>query len=190
MSCHHKVALVVGHSRRIDSRIEGGAVSVGGVSEHKYNSLLADMIQDRLSKKQITSFVVSKAEGSGYTAAMKWISQEIDSRGATVAIELHFNSASQSARGSEWLAWHTSKNGQMLASLLAKHSARWAIPSRGVKLRNKTHRGAGFLSETKCPAVIGEPFFGSNILDWRFGVDSMDLIADTYTSAIEEYVRV
>ena len=99
----HKIALAVGHSRLQGGKIEGGAVSVGKVSEHTYNSDLAVKIQAELSNRGISSFIVSRYQGTGYTAPQKWLASELKDRGATFAVELHFNAAGEAATGHEWL---------------------------------------------------------------------------------------
>lgn len=165
-----KVGICIGHSRKINGRTEGGAVSVVGVSEHAYNSEIAKLILDRLSEFGIEGFIVSEYQGNGYTAAQKWLASYLKSRGATVAIELHFNQAeSDTATGHEWLFWASSGKGRELAkdldaSMLSEFPG---FRQRGIKPKGHGDRGAEFLKLTHCPAVIAEPFFGSNPDDWQ-----------------------
>ena len=185
-----KVAICLGHSRKINGRIEGGAVSVAGVSEHKFNSELAPLILDHLSSFEIEAFIVSEYEGGGYTAAQKWLASYIKSRGATVAIELHFNSASPAATGHEWLFWASSANGRRLAKELDESMLEMFpdFKRRGVKALGSSDRGGEFLKLTHCPAVIAEPFFGSNHEDWReIGVNGKQNLAQAIAIGLRKY---
>jgi N-acetylmuramoyl-L-alanine amidase len=160
-----KVALCIGHSRTVGGRIEGGAISALGESEHAYWSVVAPLIAERLS---LPSIIVSRYGGSGYGAAMKWVAAHLRAERVGVAIELHFNSSgSPASRGHEWLYWHRSPRGAALArSLSSFYDA--AFPGRierGAKPIQAGGRGAGFLRGTHCPAVVAEPFFGSHLAE-------------------------
>lgn len=184
------IAICVGHSRQIKGKTEGGAVSVGGVSEHSYNYDLAQIIRSELSKMVIASFIVSEYKGAGYTAAQKWLSGYIKGLGATLALELHFNSAAPSAEGHEWLHWATSKNGQKLATAISVEFSE-EFPDRkkrGVKPIGSADRGGEFLKLTHCPAVICEPFFGSNQNEWRFAEANQSKIGLVIAKGIRDYL--
>lgn len=165
-----KVALCVGHSRRIGGRVEGGAVSVGNVSEHSYNKDLAEKIKHWLDEFGIPSIIVSNYAGSGYTAAQKWLAGYLKEEGVTAAVELHFNSSDNpTATGHEWLFWASSSKGRILAKELDASMLEMFpdFKQRGIKPRGSGDRGAEFLKLTHCPSVIAEPFFGSNREDWE-----------------------
>ncbi len=164
-----KLALCVGHSRKINGRTEGGAVSVAGVNEWAYNSELARLILDHLSEMGIEAFIVSEYQGNGYTAAQKWLASYIKSRGATVAVEAHFNSSDNpSATGHETLFWASSVKGRQLAKDVDSAMLEMFpdFKQRGIKPKGSGDRGAEFLKLTSCPSIILEPFFGSNPEDW------------------------
>ena len=176
------IALCVGHSRPNDS----GASSVTGVTEWDYNSKLADLISKNL---KITHKVYSTYKGSSYWNSMKWLAKTLRADDIEAAIELHFNAATPSANGHEWLFWHTSSKGRLFARAL-RDSFEDCYPdlrSRGIKPRQKRSRGAGFLRLTSCPALIAEPFFGSNTENWDFAIKNMEDIASTISSGIELY---
>ena len=105
------IALCVGHSRPNDS----GASSVTGVSEWDYNSELAEMIGRKL---HLPYKVYSVYKGTGYVTAMKWLAKKLHDDRVDTAVELHFNAASPKATGHEWLYWHTSEKGRLLARAL------------------------------------------------------------------------
>lgn len=185
------VALCVGHSRKIHGHPEGGAVSVGGVSEWTYNRELAAMVQELLAKARVKSRVYDAYQGSGYGSAQQWLASNLRLDGATLAVELHFNAAdSPAATGHEWLYWATSKNGQRLAECLSAEMCLGVpqLKTRGIKPKTASDRGAEFLKGTHCPAVIAEPFFGSNPADWQTSVDRKQSIARAIACGILEYL--
>ena len=131
------VAICVGHSRYINGKRDGGAVSFGGVSEWTFNRDLAFEIDRILREKGVQSFVIDDYRGSGYTDSMRWLASEIKAKGATVAIECHFNAATGTAKGHEWLFWQTSKGGKALATAL-RGAYEEAFPmsvNRGIKAK-------------------------------------------------------
>ena len=182
------VALCIGHSRFINGKRDGGAVSVGNVNEWTYNSELADMIQGRLENMGIASKVYDEYVGVGYTAAMKWVATQLDKDNVDAAVELHFNSAGADATGHEWLYWHSSQKGFALASK-ADHEMRRLIPgfkARGCKPLSSGSRGAEFCRLTPCPAIITEPFFGSNKADWDIAVNNKEEIAEAIALSLAQ----
>jgi N-acetylmuramoyl-L-alanine amidase len=183
------VAICVGHSRSSRGRIEGGAVSVGGESEWSYNRQLAEMISDEIGP--IDTITISKYEGAGYTSAQRWLARTLKDYGATIAIELHFNSSSNpTANGHEWLYWGNSKKGKELAGSISKEmqSIVGEIRPRGVKPRFAGDRGAEFLRGTHCPAVICEVGFGSNADDWNTMIKKKNDIARAIARGIKNYL--
>lgn len=186
-----KVAICVGHSRRKRGRIEGGAVSLGGISEHEFNSDIAVRLRAKLSSYGIQSEVFDDYPGSGYTAAMQHLASDIRKYGADIAIELHFNDAdSNDANGYEYLCWHTSTKGRRLATIfLSEHGRKFpSRKARGVvRIDSEKKKGGGFLRHTHCPAVICEPFFGRNPAEWLAYNKNRDALADVYADAIRKY---
>jgi N-acetylmuramoyl-L-alanine amidase len=123
---------------------------------------------------------------------MQWLAAHLAERGADAAIELHFNSAGESARGHEWLYWKTSKSGKRLADSL-DYEMRLQFPpvihpARGIKPRNSLDRGAEFLRRPHCPAIIAEPFFGSNAEDWKLATLHKDKVAIAIANGLAEWV--
>jgi N-acetylmuramoyl-L-alanine amidase len=185
------VAICIGHSRSVGGRIEGGAVSVDGESEWSYNRQLAEMIVDELGQRTIDTVEISKYEGSGYGSAQRWLAKRLKECKATIAIELHFNSADDpKANGHEWLYWNSSKNGKALATSLNDNMRLIVsdIKYRGVKPRFPGDRGAEFLHGTHCPAVICEVGFGSNQNDWDAMVEKKVDIARGIAYGLMEYL--
>jgi N-acetylmuramoyl-L-alanine amidase len=169
------IGICIGHSRRIAGRRDGGAVSRAGWSEWAWNSGVAGHMQKALHVAGQRTVIVDAYQGEGYDAAMRWLAGHLKSLGVVVAVELHFNFAGPTATGHEWLHWRGSREGQRLAE---RFDARFAaavpqLQRRGLKERmpgrlappGHNNRGWQFLGWTHCPAIIAEPFFGSNAED-------------------------
>ncbi len=180
------IALCVGHSRQGDC----GAIAVNGqTSEYDYNCDLADRIIDKV---KLPVRVYDSYSGNGYTSSMKWLARKLRDDNVDIAVELHFNSATPSATGHEWLYWETSEQGRLLARSL-RDSMEDSFPtltSRGIKGRRKGSRGAAFLRLTHCPAVIAEPFFGSNRCDWDLALNHKEGIALSIASGLRLYTNL
>ena len=187
-----RIALCIGHSRKINGRRDGGATSVGGISEWNYNHTLADLIGAHLTRNRLQWFILDDYQGIGYVTSMRWVAGQIAERGADVAIELHFNSATPTARGHEWLYWHSSAAGKRLAESL-DYEMRiqlppHTLPARGKKPVEASGRGSEFLRRTHAVAAIAEPFFGSNEDDWKIASTHQDKIAIAIANGIAEWV--
>ena len=179
-----KVAICVGHSRINDS----GARSVGGVTEWAYNNQVAEDLKKKLKARAIASEVVNDYPFKSYSKSMRWLGEK--TWGFDVAIELHFNSySSSSAKGYEYLYYHKSKQGRLLAQCFRDAHA-IGVPAqhnRGIKGITIGQRGFGFLSKTKPTSVICEPFFGSNPTEWVLFDGNEDQLADIYADALQKY---
>lgn len=186
--CPSLIALCLGHARSGDQ----GAVSVGGVSEEMWHRRVGMLtqVQTRLAGYGIRSIVVEQYEGNSYVEAMTWLARHLRSRGATAAVEFHFNSGPASAWGHETLYHEFSRYGVRLAEMV---EARWGRdlpgPRRGVQPRSTGQRGALFLSRTHCPAAILEPFFGSNRQDWEYFSGAPERLADSTAAGIADFAK-
>lgn len=156
------IALCVGHSRSGDS----GAVALNGVSEHSFYS--GEYVEELAAILRLAGFdvvIIDEYEGSSYGSAMAWLAAELKTLGVDFAVELHFNSASETAEGFEFMHWHLSKKGVIAAVAMQNKFAELAPDNknRNVEpLGDEAHeRGVLFASLTHCPAVIAEPHFGS-----------------------------
>lgn len=186
MSKPVKVGVCVGHSRSGDQ----GAVSVDGTTEQRFNNSLAALVCEELRLLGLQAFMASRYEGVGYMGAMKWIAKKLDDAGVTHAVELHFNAANGQARGHEWLHWHRSAGGKKLAAGIHESFRKEfpELPDRGLKPIEGSDRGSGFLSQTRCPAVICEPFFGDNAGDWKVATERKGALAKAIAAGIANAV--
>ena len=179
------VGICVGHSRPNDA----GALSVTGVNEWLYNVRLGALLKKNLYDEGVSSILYDEYEGSSYGSAMRWLSNKMAEDNVTVAIELHFNSASPTAEGCEMLYYHNSTQGKRLATMLQREViVEYNTKNRGIKPMQRFSRGGGFLVKTKCPAVICEPFFGSNEREWRMFSTSRSLLARVYARGIKNFL--
>ena len=189
------IAICIGHSRKIKGRYDGGAYSTTLKSNEKdFNSKVADHLQEMLFLNGVKSVIIDDYNGNGYGSAMSNLAEDIRAKNAILAIELHFNSAQPSANGHEWLFWESSINGQKLAKCF-KSSFSKAFPdalNRGLKPINQKDRGGAFLKLTHCPAIITEPFFGSNYRDsLPFATESGAMkLARVYCDALLTYMSL
>jgi N-acetylmuramoyl-L-alanine amidase len=177
------VAICVGHSRAGDN----GAANVFGVYEWHFNKPLADRVAELIRDSGHLASVVGHYNGNSYGSAMTDAAKQVKMLCADATLELHFNAAgSTSATGFEFLCWHSSKRSGDLATSMQKAFQK-AFPdqrNRGVKLNTPADRGSGFLQKTHCPAVICEPFFGSNPHDTAFFNTHREELACAYADGI------
>jgi len=179
------IAICVGHSRKIGGRYDGGAYSPWlKINERDFNLEVASKLAKLLAQNGIKSTIISDYKGSGYGSAMMDVARQVEALKADYAIELHFNSASPSASGHEWLYWHSSSRGKALSQAFQGQFGidHPNIKSRGLKAITAQDRGGSFLRYTHCPSAILEPFFGSNLTDCK--QITADGVAKSYAKAL------
>lgn len=184
------IAICIGHSRKINGRYDGGAFSDHlGKNERGLNLEVAGIMSRILDRAGEDCTVISDYAGNGYSAAMRDVAGQVKAVHASLAIELHFNAASPSANGHEWLYWTSSAAGKRLAQ--AFHDAFApdfpGIKSRGIKPLSPGDRGAEFVRLTHCPSILAEPFFGTNTNDCS--QITANRLAESYCKAIMNYLR-
>lgn len=182
------VMICVGHSRIGD---KCGALSVHGEDEYSYNRQVAARLRDKCEAMGLKAEVLSDYPRKGYTSSMKWVGDRCFAHAAKIAIELHFNSSDKaSSAGHEWLIYHRSAAGRKLARCFesAMITARPNAKQRGIKeLSSTIDRGFGFVHFTPCPAVVQEPFFGSNAEEAAEFIPHPETLASIYAEALDTY---
>jgi N-acetylmuramoyl-L-alanine amidase len=161
------------------------------MNEWHYHRKLGAMILQDLRERGFEAMLIVRFAQTGYGLSMGLLAASLKSQGVEVAIELHFNSADRpEATGHEWLHWHSSLPGRRLAQCLDKRMCE-TFPEhkrRGLKpVRSEKENGGGFLRKTFCPAVICEPFFGSNAKDWELATAHRDLLARVIADGIDDW---
>ena len=156
------VALCLGHARVGDA----GATAYDGTVEEHWNLKLIDALNNTLTHlaPKVKFLIVKHYDGSTYGQAMRWLANYLDRHNVDLAVEFHFNSFNGSARGFEYLFWHTSRISRQVAQVFQDSHAH-AFPkanNRGIEpLGDQAHeRGLLFCKLPKCPSIIAEPFFG------------------------------
>jgi N-acetylmuramoyl-L-alanine amidase len=179
------IAICIGHSRKIKGRYDGGAYSPWlDITERNFNLQVASHLSKHLAQNGIPSQVINDYAGSGYGSAMQDAADQIKAMHASVAIELHFNSAFSGASGHEWLYWCSSAKGKALAQAFSAQFGKDHpdIKARGAKAITAQDRGGAFLRCTHCPSVILEPFFGSSQSDCQ--QITPESVAKSYAKAL------
>ena len=179
------IGICVGHSRKGDQ----GAYTSGeySVSEWDFNRDLARRISSVLP---VESKIYDDYELSTYSSAISRLAKRMKCDGIDVAVELHFNAATPAAHGSEVLYWHSSSKGKQLANCM-QQAILESFPGtrdRGIKGKEKGARGSFFLRMTHCPAVLVEPFFGSNAEDWNTFTNAQQQLGYAYADAVNNFL--
>lgn len=177
-------AIVVGHNS-----VAQGAVRVtDGVTEFEWNNRLAGMIK---SHNPGLIQVFNRVRGRGYSAEIDEVYSKVDASGAKLVVELHFNGAGDpSVKGGETLS--SGSNGSMKLANIVRRRVDGVLggPDRGVKVKKRTDRGGRSLHAGRAPAVLDEPYFGSNAESCAVADDAMDELAEAYYRSICEYLEI
>ena len=151
-----KIALVIGHNARSQ-----GAVRVTDKrTEYDINSDLAVAIRDLDPVRYV---IVRRTAGAGEIGRAY---AEVDRLGVKASVELHFNgAAAPSATGTETLTSGTRNSLRLAQGVQAGMVRALGLRDRGVKVIPRTGRGGASLWTGKPPAILIEPYFGSNAGD-------------------------
>lgn len=155
-----RIAIAIGHSPE-----DGGAVRVvDGVQEYGWNRDLANMIHD-CDPKNIEIF--HRRGDLPYSHAIAELYQRIDDWGCDLSIELHFNAFN--SRASYTVTLSSGSRGSLVhaRAIQAAMVETLGLRDAGVKVRNRSQKGRGYLSlvSGRAPAVLVEPYFGDNPSD-------------------------
>jgi N-acetylmuramoyl-L-alanine amidase len=156
----------------------------------------------------IELLVTHRDPALGYGAAVRKTAKAIRQFKADLCMELHFNSAGKTARGCEILYFWGSRKSKHAARCVSKALAplmdELNIPMRGgyggarslwYRSSNKgkaySGRGGYYAWATPCPALILEPFFGSNKHEMTEMAreQNMDELAQRYLLGALEFKR-
>jgi N-acetylmuramoyl-L-alanine amidase len=171
-----RLAVVVGHNSVSQGAIRKGQLSLNlsdgtapsdvGVTEFAWNSDLANIMAEHADFFDIDMRIFKRTDGGGYRNEIARVYAEVDNWGADASIELHFNSADDpTATGSEVLSSGTALSLRLAAEVQNEIVATLNTRDRGVKTLREQDRGGGSLFSGKAPAILVEPFFGSNKAD-------------------------
>ena len=163
-----KIALLIGHRKS-----KQGNRSVKKISEFAYwYTFLHTVVYFFPKKHEYRVFERLDSDGRGYKERMKAVGGRAKEWGADVIISFHFNSFfSPKAEGFEVLCTKNQRSRALANDFLMCMDQAGTGDNRGVKVvRNDPNvRGSGFLYKTPMPAILVEPFFGSNFQDFKLG---------------------
>lgn len=154
-----RAAIIIGHNA---SAKGANALPPIGQSEWEFNCAVAEAMR---YTKVMEIGVFRRQPGLGYSREIDLVYAQVNKFGADVSVELHFNAASPAATGTETL--HSgSANSYTLASCIQRAMvSHLGLRDRGLKARGRSDRGGRSLHAGKAPAVLVEPFFGTNAED-------------------------
>jgi N-acetylmuramoyl-L-alanine amidase len=187
-----KLALIVGHNAKAK-----GAVRVDtGESEYDFNRRVAGLAMEYARKNYPGLHVVKilRAPSDSVRDEIRAAYARADALGVDATIELHFNAHSnKSARGCETLHPNTTAGNMLACQVQMKMIAAFPeLRNRGIKQVGPSERGGVSLTSSFRPAVIVEPFFGSNQGDCEMtkGPDAERRLAAAWIDAAAEFLEV
>jgi N-acetylmuramoyl-L-alanine amidase len=187
-----KLALIVGHNSKAK-----GAVRVDtGESEYDFNRRVAGIAMEYARQNYPGLHVVKilRAPSDSVGDEIRTAYARADALGVDATIELHFNShGSKSARGRETL--YSDTDAGLFLAIEIQMLTGAAFPElrdRGLKEVMSGERGWLSLTSGRAPAVIVEPFFGSNQGDCEMtkGPDAERRLAAAWIDAAADFLEV
>lgn len=172
-----KFAIVVGHN----ARAQGAVRVTDRRTEFDWNGDLAEMIAEI---DPVNVRVFHRTPEGGYSAEIARAYAEVDRWGADISAELHFNGGPSGARGCETLTSGTTGS-RILAEAMQRNILD-AMPSRDRGILTRRHgEGRGWLSlwAGRAPAVLLEPYFGSNAAECHKADDYKSVLAEAILDA-------
>ena len=179
-----KLALVVGHTQASQGAHAGTPINQ---SEYPWNRDLAERAVAIANGRSVSARVFLRDRigiAGAYAQVERW--------GADAAIELHFNSASPSARGTETLHGHSFAGSADWARIVQDRMVqlydRRGIENRGLRPAPPWPRGRASVNALSSIATcLIEPFFGSNREDASLGQRKKDELAELLVDAFVAY---
>lgn len=176
-----KIAIVIGHTAN-----SKGAVSPYLKPEFDFNKEVAIKLKEY--SPNVYDIFEHRTYANGYKSMIQETANKINSRDYDLVIELHYNAASPSAHGTETCYYFASKKGKKFAETFSKiisenHNTKLRGANGAKPLVNKEDRGFYAVYLPKPPALIVEPFFGSNEDDSNKFKD-----VDKYAATLNEAV--
>lgn len=151
-----KIALIVGHN----ARSQGAVRVTDGRSEFDWCADLANAIA---ASAPALYRVFRRPSGLSYGAEIRQAYAPISKSEFAATIELHFNSvASPAATGTETLTSGTLGSLRLARLIQPAMVGALGLRDRGLVTRKRDDRGGESLWAGAPPAILIEPFFGSN----------------------------
>jgi N-acetylmuramoyl-L-alanine amidase len=150
-----RIALVVGHN----PASQGAVRATDGRTEYDWNGDLAAAI---MANAPAMYRIFRRPSGKGYSAEIRETYAAVDAWGAAASIELHFNGGAASATGTETLTSGSSGSRRLAGWIQPAMVGALGLRDRGIIARGKSDRGGASLHAGRAPAILIEPYFGSN----------------------------
>ena len=169
-----KIAIVIGHN----SKAQGAVRTTDGRTEFDWNSELAGLIAEH---NPDCVRVFRRERGGGYSAEIDRVYTKVDAWGANASIELHFNGSNNpKATGGETLSSGSQGSMALAKQIRLRVSNIMRNTDRGIKIKRRHERGGRSLWQGRAPAVLVEPYFGSNAAECLTAQMNMDELAEAY----------
>jgi N-acetylmuramoyl-L-alanine amidase len=180
-----KLAIIVGHEKKKDG---ASAMAPLSTTEYPFNKQVAEFMYVYARELQLDCQIFFR-DGVGVSGA----ADAVHRWGADVCIELHFNSASPSAYGTETLHDAEPSTNAEFAAIVQKHMCevlkRSGKGNRGVKFLKSGDRGHYNLLAVKCTSCLVEPFFGSNKEDCKLMWANVTGYSRSLVNAVVEFLN-
>jgi hypothetical protein len=159
-----KLAIVVGHE---DKARGANSLSPLSLSEYLYNEIIAALMVKECGMCGVDGKIF-KRNGTDIAGVVRNVNAWVPD----ASIELHFNSTGDSSVGGTE-TWFVSSESEKLAQEVQRNMCvvfkRSGHGNRGAKEFALGARGRSNISGMNHPAVLVEPFFGSNAEDCKLG---------------------
>lgn len=175
-----RVGLIIGH----DEGDEGAVRCTDGVQEYTWNLDLAKRIK-ALNPSMFEIFHINPK--LGYVDSIQDVYGRADAWGCDFTIEHHFNSVfSKTATGTETISSGSKGSLKLAHAVQAAMLDVLGLRDRGIKIRNSQARIRGWRSMVsgRAPAVLLEPYFGSNEADCRRADEKKQELAEAICRAV------
>jgi N-acetylmuramoyl-L-alanine amidase len=188
------LAIIIGHSSEGTDKGASGlsppfpSTAAAGRAEYYWNEDLANRIKAIATARAIRVEIFRRRQNGGtgirdaYRLVAQWRPQ--------ASVELHFNAAGPTARGTETLWGRTGSKpwAQALQDKMVALYVRTGSRNRGLKDANVEGRGVLSLTNEVQPSALIEPFFGSNSDDAALGIDLKQGLAEAVVNAFATLV--
>ena len=175
-----QIAIVVGHE-------PGG----GAAGERGYNLSVQSYMDSQLRAAGFDVFCYThflKPYGARQTAMAAAVKKAQPQN--LICVELHYNDVDTALANGHQFHYNASKG---LAVAFAKEWQKTFPGSRARQDKGTLHTpsgdGAGFLIKSPGLAVLVEPFFRSNAVEWTFFRNKHEEVAAAYSRAITNFVK-
>jgi N-acetylmuramoyl-L-alanine amidase len=176
------IGLVVGHN----ARAQGAVRVTDGRTEFDWCGDLAAAIAAFDPARYV---VLRRRAQGGYNAEIREVYAQADARNVAATVELHFNGGGVGATGTETLTSGTARSRGMALLVQAGMVRALGLRDRGLLVRGRLDRGGASLWAGRAPAVMIEPYFGSNPRDCAAADRAFAQLAREIHGACMEFVK-